>query len=128
MDNAKTYSTVQSRKDCVVRALANVSGIAYDDAFNICEAAGRKPGRGMNKKLWLPVFEKHAELELSRYLSDFKTIKSLSKKLIERGGIYLVQVQGHVAVFKDGTWLDWIDSDRLHRVKAVWKVANKEAA
>ena len=122
-NNVETYSTAQSRNDCVVRALAHVSNIAYDEAFNICEAAGRKPGRGMNIRDWLPMFEQHAELELSRYLSDFKTIKSLSKKLTERGGTYLVQVRGHVAVFRDGTWLDWIDSDRRHRVRKVWKVA-----
>ena len=128
MDNADTYSKAIDRKDCVVRALANVSGISYDDAFDACKAAGRKDGRGMNSKVWLPLFEQHVQLEHSRYLSSFGSIKSLSQKLTELGGTYLVQVRGHIAVFRDGSWLDWIDCDRLHRVKKVWKVPYREAA
>ena len=126
MNNTETYSGSVDRNDCSVRALANIGGFSYDDAFNICKAAGRKDGRGMNKSVWLPLFKKHADMEFSRYLSDFKTIKSLSSKLTERGGTYLVHIRRHVAVFKDGQWLDWIDDNRLHRVKAVWKVTDKE--
>ena len=128
MNNTETYSESVDRNDCTVRALANISGYTYDDAFNICKAAGRVSGRGMNKRIWLPLFEQHADIEFSNYLSDFKTIKSLSKKLTDLRGTYLVQVRRHLAVFKDGQWLDWIDEDRLHRVKRVWKVSNKEKA
>ena len=128
MNNTETYSESVDRNDCTVRALANISGYTYDDAFNICKAAGRVSGRGMKKSIWLPLFEQHANIEFSNYLSDFKTIKSLSKKLTELGGTYLVQVRGHIAVFKDGQWLDWIDENRMHRVKRVWKVANKKEA
>jgi hypothetical protein len=117
------YSAAQDRNDCVVRALANASGMAYKDAFDICAAAGRKSGRGMKQKVWLPLFEQHVGVEKSGYLSGFGTIKSLSKKLTERGGTYVVLVKGHLAVFKDGQWIDWLDSNRMHRVKAVWKVA-----
>jgi len=122
MSTPATYSSAQDRNDCVVRALANASGMAYEDAFNACKAAGRKDGRGMNHKVWFPLFEQHVQLEPSRYLSSFGSIKSLSQKLTELGGTYLVQVRGHIAVFRDGSWLDWIDCDRLHRVQKVWRV------
>ena len=119
----ETYSAAQDNNDCVVRALANASGMAYADAFELCESAGRKTGRGMNIKLWLPLFEKHIGVEKSGYLSGFGTIKSLSKKMTEKGGTYIVRVRGHLAVFKDGEWVDWLDSNRMHRVKDVWRVA-----
>lgn len=119
----ETYSAAQDNNDCVVRALANASGMAYADAFELCESAGRKTGRGMNIKLWLPLFEKHIGIEKSGYLSGFGTIKSLSKKMTEKGGTYIVRVRGHLAVFKDGEWVDWLDSNRMHRVKDVWRVA-----
>ena len=117
------YSAAQDCNDCVVRALANASNMAYKEAFDICAAAGRKSGRGMRPGVWLPLFEQHVGLEKSEYLSGFGSIKSLSKKLTERGGIYVVQVRGHVAVFKDGQWLDWLESNRMHHVKSVWKVS-----
>lgn len=119
----ETYSAAQDNNDCVVRALANASGMAYADAFELCESAGRKTGRGMNIKLWLPLFEKHIGIERSGYLSGFGTIKSLSKKMTEKGGTYIVRVRGHLAVFKDGEWVDWLDSNRMHRVKDVWRIA-----
>ncbi len=117
------YSAALDRNDCVVRALANASNMTYKEALYICTAAGRKSGCGMRPSVWLPLFEQHVGLEKSEYLSGFGSIKSLSKKLTQRGGIYVVQVRGHIAVFKDGQWLDWLESNRMHRVKSVWKVA-----
>ena len=117
-----SYSSSQNRNDCVVRALANAANLDYDAAFELCREAGRKDGRGMHRSLWIPLFERCVGIQHSAYLSDFKTVKSLSKKLAQRGGTYLVLVRGHVAVYRDGEWLDWIDSNRRHRVLWVWVI------
>ena len=119
----ETYCNYQDSNDCVVRALANAAGMTYADAFELCEAAGRKRGRGMKRKIWLPLFEQHIEMKKSEYLSSYGSVRSLSKKMTERGGVYVVQIRRHLAVFNNGQWLDWLDDGRMHRVIAVWKVA-----
>ena len=116
------YTKHRDRNDCVVRALANAGNLDYDAAFELCREAGRKDGCGMMHTVWVPLFERVLGMQQSAYLSDFKTIKSLSKKLAQRGGTYVVQVRGHVAAFRDGEWLDWIDSNRRHRVLRVWVI------
>ena len=126
--NALGKSTPRERNDCVVRALSNASGMAYDEAYEICAAAGRKPGGRMMPDVWVPLMKKHVGIERSEFLSSFKTVSSLSKHVQKRGGSYLVLVRGHVAVNKDGHWLDWLDSHRKHRVLSVWKICSKEAA
>ena len=119
----ETYSTHQDRNDCVVRALANGAGMTYTEAFQLCRMAGRRKGDGMLIEKWLPLFEKHMSLDESVYLAkSFKTVKTLSRKLKSRGGTYLVLVRGHVAVYRDGEWLDWIDSTRCHRIRRVWEI------
>jgi len=117
-----SYSKHQDRNDCVVRALANAANIEYGAAFQLCREAGRKDGGSMRDHLWLPLFKRFLDMQHSAYLSDFKTIKSLSRKLSERGGTYLVLVRGHVAVYRDGEWLDWLDSNRSHRINRVYTI------
>ena len=117
-----SYTKHRENNDCVVRALANAANLDYDAAHKLCREAGRKDGRGMLQKVWVPLFEGVLNMQHSAYLSDFKTIKSLSRKLAQRGGTYLVLVKRHVAVYRDGEWLDWIDSTRSHRVQKVWVI------
>ena len=120
--SSETYANSQDGNDCVVRALANASGMAYEEAHALCKEAGRKDGRGMHNSLWIPLFEKKMKIEESGYLSGFGSIKTLSTKLAERGGTYIVWIRGHVAVFKNGEWIDWLNSNRRHRIRKVWRV------
>lgn len=40
--------------DCTVRALTLVTGLPYDEVYDRCAAEGRKCGKGMHLKTWLP--------------------------------------------------------------------------
>lgn len=40
--------------DCTVRALALVTGLPYDEVYDRCALEGRKCGKGMHLKDWLP--------------------------------------------------------------------------
>lgn len=41
--------------DCTVRAIALAAGLPYDAAYDRCAEEGRRCGRGMHLKDWLPV-------------------------------------------------------------------------
>ena len=121
------YSQSIDNNDCTVRALANASDMPYQKAYDLLAAAGRCKGRGMYKSLWLPVYKQHMTLEHSQYLSSsFPTITTLTRKLRELGGTYVVQVTRHVAVCRDGEWIDWLDADRRHHICGVWKVLDSD--
>lgn len=117
------YAKAIDNSDCTVRALANASGMPYQRAYDLLAAAGRRKGRGMYQRDWLPVYKQHMTLEFSRYLSSsFPTVTTLTRKLRELGGTYIVKVTQHVAVCRDGEWIDWLDANRRHHIRKVWRV------
>ena len=121
------YSSAIDGRDCTVRALANASGMPYEQAYDLLAAAGRCKGRAMNERDWLPVCQQHMTLEYSQYLStSYPTVTTLTKKLRELGGTYIVKVSRHVAVCRDGEWIDWLTGNRRHRILKVWKVLDSD--
>ena len=56
------YSESIDNRDCTVRALANASGMPYQQAYDLLAAAGRCKGRGMYQSKWLPVYQQHMTL------------------------------------------------------------------
>ena len=121
------YSESIDNRDCTVRALANASGMPYQQAYDLLAAAGRCKGRGMYQSKWLPVYQQHMTLEHSEYLSSsFPTVTTLTRKLRELGGTYIVTIRQHVAVCRDGEWIDWLHGNRRHHICSVWKVLDSD--
>ncbi len=113
------------RSDCTVLALAAATGMTYSQAHEIMKReGGRKRRRGVRVDVWLPVYKDYLTLEASDYYSSFRTAITLTRAFNEgpSDSVYLVRFTRHVAVWRDGAWVDWINGTRRKRVKAVWRV------
>ena len=111
----------EDKNDCVVRALMHATGFSYGEAFEICRSHGRKTGCGMVRGIWEPMFHKHVDL-VERFDLVRKCRTPISFTRYGAHGTFLVLFRGHIAAYRDGEWLDWIDSTRRHRIITVWQV------
>lgn len=110
--------------DCVVKAMAIVSGKSYEECWKACRKKGRKHGKGFYTGVAEQILRDWGFItQVVR--TGAKTLKSLPK--LE--GRYLIQNGGytnsHLSAMVDGQIEDWADG-RRKRVKMVIKVWREE--
>lgn len=121
-------SAPRERNDCVVRAMAAVTDLTYDQAHALLARYGRRNGGRMRYPVWQKAFA-----DLGYTLTDMRaeipgaTIVTVMRSMWARPGRYLVHVRGHVMAVVHGKAHDWADG-RRHRVKHIWQVRKAEAA
>ena len=113
--------------DCVVRALANATGVSYLEAFAMCQDYGRKPGKGMYPVQWLPLLQGELKDRYMRMVPTdahrwCRTAITAHRWMSRWQGTYVVLFKRHVAVWRDGEWLDWMDKSRRYQTQKIWKV------
>lgn len=95
----------KQRNDCVVRALALVADLPYDDAFDICAGRGRKPNSGQPKIHeflaglgfeWIsfPAVAGGRRMTAERFAGSYPT------------GRFILRQAGHVCACIDGVVMD----------------------
>lgn len=110
------------RNDCAVRAIAVVLDIEYDEAHRMLEQQGRQHRRRTKTAMTVDAlvaagYEPYPVTE--KYIGA-STIRTLGHYL-RPDDVMLVFTRGHVLGIRDGFVHDWT-KDRLHRIKAVWKL------
>jgi len=112
--------------DCAVISVAIVGGLTYKDAHNLLERAGRKPRESTD------IDQAHQSLKLlniktrdvtKQYRDTLgaKTIRTLSRVMADRKGVYLALTHDHSMAIKDGVVHDWCDGG-LYRIVRVLKL------
>lgn len=125
----KTDGDIRCDKDCMVRAVTNITGKNYNDVHQIMYGHGWRATRGKSKGNW--------ENQITNTLDDLgvkwerisfpgikgkkrMTAKELAK--IDPKGKYIIRVTKHVAALDGGTLLDtWDCSDKC--VYFAWKIS-----
>ena len=117
--NPRTIST--EKNDCVVRAMT----IAYDSSYEVvhkaCEAAGRRPQRGMNgyqviKALELLTGREDVSMTWYKIKSDRPTMAQFVRA--NPKGRFLTIIHGHAVALIDGVYYDASEPGARHRVWA----------
>ena len=122
----KASDRKQEKNDCAVKALAIATGLTYKDAHTLFEQLGRKPRSATLPRLT------EAALKLLRiktrdvtahykYALGAKTIRTLSRVMVDRSGVYLAYTHDHIVAIKDGVVHCW-SHDYLYRVLKVVKL------
>lgn len=100
----------KSHNDCTVMALANATGLPYDEAYDILAKAGRKPHKGFHMVDWA----KSATLPDGRTFrwKPLPAVKGqwranpVSFAIWHPRGSYILRVSKHVMACVDGTIMD----------------------
>lgn len=128
--------------DCTVRALANASGMPYEDAHVLLKKYGRKNRCGAKfptmhsayKEAGFVLDSVHGTNIQSRYVAR------ITKREAEAGitlgkilpklsfGEYIVNVNGHALAVVNGKIIDTFDNSAAKRVVAVFKKIEKFGA
>jgi hypothetical protein len=107
--------------DCVVRALANATGMSYEDAHVRAAAAGRRPGKACSWDIVCAVFdpagERHWLGKRSRSFTLARFLRTFPK------GVFMVHINRHVFTVRDGVVLDTAPNGMRTRVDCYWAVA-----
>jgi hypothetical protein len=128
------------RKDCVVRAIANATGMNYLDAHSVCKKHGRKNGAGTNwysthsimqelgmkaivfgKNRTANWFKNYDKQYVKNLVTDHvggKTLKNLMQDLPM--GKYVVYIRGHALALVDGKIIDTGINKANSRVIAIF--------
>ena len=112
--------------DCAVKAVAIVGGLTYKNAHNLLKRTGRKPRASANieqihQALKLLDIKTRDVTKQYRDTLGAKTIRTLSRVMVDRKGAYLAYTCDHIMAIKDGVIHDWLDG-RLHRIVRVEKL------
>jgi len=130
-----TSTSIKESCDCVVRSMANASGMPYDEAHAIAKKYGRKNRKGATiftmiaayKEAGFKVRSTHGTSAISSYTSRVtgagresgvtlgKLLPTLSK------GKYIVNVTGHALAVVDGKIIDTFDNSAKKRVHVVFE-------
>lgn len=130
-DDAKTEWSVvcslskmlKETKDCAVKAIALATGVHYVDVHSLMASKGRKPRKGTLNHITYAAL-RHLGFVYESVPFRSKTIRTLEREFKYRPGTYLVWVNRHILVLKDGHILDWTQG-RQHRIKRVEQIRSK---
>lgn len=104
-------------KDCVVRAMANVTGMSYEEAHSIAKANGREANSGMSIGDWLPMYNEqgiklmgifgtttsaYAISKLDKSVPHYKGMTLRNALRTFSKGTYIFCINGHVMTVIDG--------------------------
>ena len=103
MKFSKTYITpiatgatnLQESKDCVIRAITNVTGVSYDEVHSFLAASGRKQGKG----------------------TDVESMTVACKHF----GRFIVVIRGHAVAMIDGKLIDTHHNPKQAQVVALFQ-------
>jgi len=120
-----TYEELEAKRiqygetnDCAVKAIAQVAGISYEKAHNLCRHHGRIGRKGTNTRgVTIPALESLG-FELEDVYVGRLTIGNLC---LPKDQIYVVLTSSHIIGYRDGKALDYTAGGR-HRVKRVIKL------
>ncbi len=118
-----TSKRPKQKNDCVVRALALLTGFSYDEAYEELAKRGRKCGGGTAKVVWKAILK-----EWGYRKQSFPAIKGVNRVSLKSfaehylTGEYLVQMAGHVTFVRNGVVLDAFRPRQDGCVYAVWQI------
>lgn len=126
-------------KDCTVRALANASGMPYEDAHVLLKKYGRKNRCGAKFSTMHKAYDEagfvlnsvHGTTGQARYVARITqreadagiTLGEILPKLAF--GEYIINVTGHAVAVVNGKLIDTFDNPAGKRVVAVFKKVEK---
>jgi len=116
----KDSRAMNENNDCTVRAFAVVANIPYNDAHRILRNAGRVNRRGFLHTVVLQELAKMGKTwkDVTNYF-PCNTVKSIKETKLN--DTYLICVHKHILALHKGRVVDWTE-DRLHRIKAVYRI------
>ena len=106
--------------DCVVKAIALVCNVSYNQAHMWCAIYGRKFGQGMFTHDWMLLLADRS-YRLEHHQVQQKTTYSVLRERRMEQGTWLIFTKHHVAVMKGGKLHDFT-SGRQVRILGVMKV------
>jgi len=124
----KGVNDIKSNRDCMVRAVSNVTGVEYSKVHKLMYENGWRATRRNSKGKWENQITKTLdELGFKYERISFPAIKGekrMTPKILsdmDPNGKYIVRVSKHVSVLYSGELLDtWDCSDKC--VYFAWKI------
>lgn len=105
-------------EDCAVRSISTAEEISWDRAYDKLSDSARDMGLMMNS---VEAIEKYLDQRYKRVYFNGETVDEFVKT--HPYGTFLITMQGHITVLKNGTIYDTFDCrDRL--MWSAWRVKN----
>ena len=105
--------------DCVVKAIAVVLDIDYDEAHSLCRRYGRIRGEGVQRPVTHKIIRDKG-FQLRRVQTTAKTVRAL-QRILPSTGTFIVHATRHALAVENGVIHDW-SVDTLKRVQEVYEV------
>lgn len=111
----------KEKNDCAVKAVALILDLSYADAHLLLKTHGRIDKRGTPESVIKKALEsKNITIE-ERNISNYKTIKSIGKRLPAQKR-FLIFTRKHVLAARNQQVHDWTRG-RLHRPQRLWELS-----
>lgn len=110
--NSKGYDV----DDCTIRAISVAEGISWDEAYDELSISAKKLGLMMSS---VEAVEEYLDNKYKRIPVYAKTVGEFIKK--HPRGIYLITMQGHITVLKNGINYDTFDPSKSE-IWSAWRV------
>jgi hypothetical protein len=126
---AQTASNaLHESNDCVPMALALSCDKHYGVAHALCQAMGRKNGKGMffggQRLIAAALALGCSAVNVYRRCGSGFTVSTVGRRY--PAGSYLIRTRRHVLAMTDGVVMDWTKG-RKHRVIEIWQMHQREA-
>ena len=127
---ASTGVTKQGEdKDCVVRAITNVTGLPYDEVHAVLKKHGRKDRHGTYYQtslaamkelgfVGIPTTQDYWARNLKSAVAGKRSLNQVLKDLPM--GKFVVYVRGHATALVNGKIIDTFDQSKQKPVKVIW--------
>lgn len=115
------YANVNPNKaeinDCTIRAISVAEGISWDEAYEELSTQARRKGLMMDSVEFIEYYldKNYRRLNLPKNLTVQDVIEEFPR------GTYLVTMNGHITIIRDGIVYDTFDC-RERIIKNVWEV------
>lgn len=112
----------KQKNDCTVRALAMVRGMAYDDAYDLLAAAGRKCSKGFQFTNWINEQSWAARIAFPAVKGQPRMNPATFVQRFPQGR-YICQVAKHVFAVIDGVIYDTHQNRPDRCIYACWAIS-----
>lgn len=122
---AEPYSVLDNynsfhKRNCTVIALAATTGLSYDVAHSIAEAAGRKKNKGFKSEKLIKFFsKKQGSTQFRKVKRSAITVQKFCKNYPT--GRYYVRKRGHAYAIVDGIVIDQTKPKPRERILEAWQ-------
>jgi len=107
--------------DCTVKAVALAANVPYAKAHHLMKIQGRKDGgRAPRANVISALFHLGFQCEDVTKLVPEKTLNQFEQRGLR--DTYLIGINGHILVSKNGKIEDWTAGGRQHRIQTVYRV------